>query len=164
MRQRTIEILIAFIFSFLCVVTWIFVSCFTVHAKEVKKGAEIDIYFQDKYVESWSKEKFATIVKLADTYNEELKAEQKKKIKVVLKDDPWILIQNKKYNTTAKVIWYSGTNNKEDYKELKVMTIDISLTENPDNSWYAKFKRLYAEVSQPGCAIFFGLFLLFVLI
>ena len=162
--KRTTDILAALLPILFCMFAYLFLSCVTIDAKEVKKGTEIDIYYQDKYIESWSKQRLETLVKLADNYNNELLAEKNGKIKVMLQDDPWILIQNKTYKTKAKIVWFSGDLAKGDYKELKIVNIDISLKEHPDEGLVDTIWRVYGEVAKPGCVIFFGLFLLFVFI
>lgn len=161
-RHRKFDTILALI-TILGIIFLILVFAYLNLCAAPKKGEDIDIYYKDKYVESWEYKKFETLIKLADNYNQEMLAESKGKVKIILQEDPWKLIQNKTYKTKAKIVWFEGEG--KTYKEIKVITIDISLKdENNEDSFIKTIDRIYTAIAKPGCVIFFGLFLLFVFI
>ena len=105
----------------------------------------IEIYYKKQLIETMTISQFQALVKGADLYNEEIKAETNNRIKIFLEDDPWNLIQNGKYITYAYIYWYNENN-----EIIKSLKIQIKLKTSPDlpnNSIIDKILNIYKPIS-----------------
>lgn len=96
-------------------------------------------------------EQFTALVTNAEVFEKELEAEKTNRVIVVLKDDPWILIKNKTFKTSALISWLD-----KDQKPIKKMTIEINLKQDNSNqkSIWDIISSIYVNNIAPwGCAI-----------
>jgi len=106
-----------------------------------------------------SVKEFKTLIKSAELFEEIIKCEKDKRIKIDLEEIPWKITEGTKYTTKMKITWL-----KEDKKtSIKIMALEVTVSLKKDK--YSKAYIVYSEIARWGFPVaLFGIFLLLILL
>jgi hypothetical protein len=98
---------------------------------------DVSILYQGKEIARYSKQQFIESIKAQDFYSQLTKAEKLGKINVVLKDNPWTIVAGNTFTSSMDIIWIG-----EDGKELKKITVSITIQTDKQNQIFLVYKNL----------------------
>jgi len=108
----------------------------------------IGIFYQEKFIGSMPLEEYEILVKSASIYQDELKAENNKRIKITVKENPYLIKFGETFTADVKIIWIN-----EKQEIFKEMILENSLTLKKEN--LHEIRILYRDISEIGFPISF---------
>jgi hypothetical protein len=126
--------------------------------EKLKEGEYLIIYYKDQKWKMPIKE-FKAVIKSAELYEEVIKCEKDKRIKIDLEEIPWKITEGTKYESKMTITWL-----KEDKKtSIKVMTLKVTVSLKKDK--YSKAYIIYSEIARWGFPVMLlGFFILLIFI
>jgi outer membrane lipoprotein-sorting protein len=118
------------------------------------KEQNIKMYYNEILVGEMSINEFDTLLKSAQLYEKEIKAEKNNKVKIHLKESPYNITVGSKFSTEIYITWEDEKNNV--FKQINI-SHKITLKKEP----LSEFRIIYRDISEISTPVL--LFIVFVL-
>jgi len=138
-----------------CICIFIFIFSAITFAQKIPKN-HIGI-FDDKYklIDTIPIDEFKTLITAAKLYNEELKAENNKQIKIVVKEKQSTIKLGETYKADVIVTWYNEKN-----EIIKTLVLEVSIDTKKEN--FGILRILYRDISEVGFPILFTILIIII--